>query len=83
MGTSYGNFDRRSARGARIGISEMNHVFHRNSRSEYPVAAGGEGPYLMDSAGKRYLDASGGAAVSCVGHGHPAVIAAKIGRAHV
>jgi adenosylmethionine-8-amino-7-oxononanoate aminotransferase len=54
----------------------MNHVFHRNSRSEYPVAAGGEGPYLIDSAGKRYLDASGGAAVSCIGHGHPAVIEA-------
>ena len=36
----------------------------------------GEGLYLIDSAGKRYLDASGGAAVSCLGHGHPAVIAA-------
>ena len=54
----------------------MNHVFHRNSRSEYPVAVGGEGPYLIDGAGKRYLDASGGAAVSCIGHGHPAVIEA-------
>ena len=54
----------------------MNHVLHRNARSEYPVAVGGEGPYLIDSAGKRYLDASGGAAVSCVGHGHPAVVAA-------
>ena len=54
----------------------MSHVFHRNARSDYPLAVGGEGPYLIDSAGKRYLDASGGAAVSCVGHGHPAVIAA-------
>ena len=26
--------------------------------------------------GKRYIDASGGAAVSCLGHGHPAVLAA-------
>ena len=54
----------------------MSHIFHRNARSDYPVAVGGEGPYLVDSAGRRYLDASGGAAVSCVGHGHPAVVAA-------
>ncbi|MCC7486254.1 MAG: aspartate aminotransferase family protein [Burkholderiales bacterium] len=54
----------------------MSRVFHRNARAGYPVAVGGEGPYLVDSAGRRYLDASGGAAVSCVGHGHPAVIAA-------
>jgi adenosylmethionine-8-amino-7-oxononanoate aminotransferase len=32
--------------------------------------------YLYDKDGKRYLDASGGAAVSCLGHGHPRVIAA-------
>ena len=54
----------------------MNHVFPRNARAEPPVAVSGEGPYLLDSAGRRYLDASGGAAVSCLGHGHPAVIAA-------
>ena len=39
-----------------------------------PVAAGGEGPYVVDSEGRRYLDASGGAAVSCLGHHHPVVI---------
>ncbi len=54
----------------------MNHVFHRNARSEPPIAVGGEGAYLTDREGNRYLDASGGAAVSCLGHGHPAVIAA-------
>jgi len=54
----------------------MSHVFHRNLRSEYPVAVGGAGPHLIDRMGKRYLDASGGAAVSCLGHGHPAAIAA-------
>ncbi len=54
----------------------MKHVFHRNARTEPPIAVGGEGPYLVDQAGKRYLDASGGAAVSCLGHGHAAVIAA-------
>ncbi len=54
----------------------MNHVFHRDARIEPPVAVAGEGPYLIDRAGRRYLDASGGAAVSCLGHGHPAIIAA-------
>ena len=37
---------------------------------------GGAGPYLIDRSGRRYLDASGGAAVSCLGHGHRAVIEA-------
>ena len=40
------------------------------------MVVAGEGPYVIDSAGKRYLDGSGGAAVSCLGHSHPAVIAA-------
>ena len=40
------------------------------------MAVAGDGPYLVDGAGRRYLDASGGAAVSCLGHGHPAVIEA-------
>jgi hypothetical protein len=35
----------------------MEHVFHRSSTAAYPVAARGEGAYLIDSAGKRYLDA--------------------------
>ena len=51
-------------------------VFHRNLRYTPPVAVGGSGVYLTDSAGKQYLDASGGAAVSCLGHGHPDVLAA-------
>jgi adenosylmethionine-8-amino-7-oxononanoate aminotransferase len=36
----------------------------------------GQGVYLTDADGKQYLDASGGAAVSCLGHGHPDVLAA-------
>ncbi|MGF1607917.1 MAG: aspartate aminotransferase family protein [Kiloniellales bacterium] len=51
-------------------------VFHRQPQQRLPVAARGEGPYIIDSTGKRYLDASGGAAVSCLGHSHPAVIRA-------
>ena len=52
------------------------HVIHRSLRTTPPVAVGGEGCWLIDSGGKRYLDASGGAAVSCLGHGHPEVLAA-------
>lgn len=54
----------------------MDHVFHRQPHADYPVAACGEGIYIVDTAGKRYLDASGGAAVSCLGHSHPRVIEA-------
>src|SRR5690606_12116831 len=54
----------------------MSHVFHRDPRQAYPVAVRGEGPYLIDRDGKRYLDASGGAAVSCLGHSDEAVIGA-------
>jgi hypothetical protein len=51
-------------------------VFHRNPRETYPVAVRGDGAYLVDREGKRYLDASGGAAVSCLGHSDAAVVAA-------
>lgn len=51
----------------------MSHVFHRNARAVPPTAARGEGVYIVDAAGKRYLDACGGAAVSCLGHSHPKV----------
>ncbi len=54
----------------------MTHVFHRQLRSSQPTAVGGEGVYLIDAAGKRYLDASGGAAVSALGHGDPGIRAA-------
>ncbi|MDQ0139734.1 aspartate aminotransferase family protein [Cupriavidus necator] len=54
----------------------MTHVFHRNPRQQLPVAVAGQGIELIDSTGRRYLDACGGAAVSCLGHGHPRVIEA-------
>jgi adenosylmethionine-8-amino-7-oxononanoate aminotransferase len=54
----------------------VSHVFHRHTRLNPPVALRGEGMFLIDASGRRYLDASGGAAVSCVGHGHPAVVQA-------
>jgi adenosylmethionine-8-amino-7-oxononanoate aminotransferase len=43
-----------------------------------PVAVAGNGPYIVDRDGRKYLDASGGAAVSCLGHGHPRVMHAII-----
>ena len=51
-------------------------VFHRQLHNDMPIAVSGKGAYLFDAAGKAYLDASGGAAVSCLGHGHPDVLAA-------
>lgn len=54
----------------------MSHVFHRSLTQSYPTAVRGDGPYLIDSQGKRYLDASGGAAVSCLGHSDATVIEA-------
>lgn len=63
-------------------------ILQRNVHNPLPRVVAGEGCYLIDDKGRRYLDASGGAAVSCVGHGHPAVSAAikaqvdKIAYAH-
>ncbi len=52
----------------------MNHVFPRHTKALPPVAVRGEGSYLYDESGKQYLDGSGGAAVSCLGHSDPDVI---------
>ncbi|MEP6607350.1 MAG: aspartate aminotransferase family protein [Burkholderiaceae bacterium] len=52
------------------------HLLHRQLRASYPIAKHAQGCWITDSAGKRYLDGSGGAAVSCLGHAHPDVLAA-------
>ncbi len=54
----------------------MTHVFHRNPQHTLNRAVRAQGISLFDQDGRQYLDASGGAAVSCLGHGHPDVIAA-------
>ena len=54
----------------------MTHILHRSLRHRLPSAVAAEGVTVVDSAGRRYLDACGGAAVSCLGHGHPDVMAA-------
>lgn len=51
-------------------------VLHRSLRSTPPVAVRGQGAWLYDQHGRAYLDGSGGAAVSCLGHNHPDVQAA-------
>ena len=54
----------------------VSHIFPRHTHDELPTASGGEGCFIFDQAGKKYLDASGGAAVSCLGHSHPKIISA-------
>ena len=54
----------------------MSHVFHRHLLHTPPVAVSAAGVSIRDAAGREYLDASGGAAVSSLGHGHADVIAA-------
>src|SRR5829696_6324164 len=50
-------------------------VIHRDLNRTYPVIERGEGIYLYDTEGKRYIDASGGsAAVTAIGHGVPEVV---------
>src|SRR5437773_3721910 len=63
-------------------------VLHRSLRETPPRAVGGEGVWLIGEDGRRILDASGGAAVSCLGHQHPRVLeamsrqASKLAYAH-
>jgi adenosylmethionine-8-amino-7-oxononanoate aminotransferase len=57
-------------------MHDDSHLLHRQLRGHYPLAVAAEGCWITDAAGKKYLDASGGAAVSCLGHSHPDVLAA-------
>src|SRR5262249_15359110 len=54
----------------------MTHVLHRQIGHSYPAASSGRGIAIRDAAGKEYIDASGGAAVACLGHSHADVLAA-------
>jgi len=54
----------------------MTAILHRQIRHSYPVAATASGAIIRDAEGKEYIDACGGAAVSCLGHSHPDVLAA-------
>ena len=61
----------------------MSGVFHRSPKQSLPIAVGGDGIEIIDSTGKRYIDASGGAAVSCLGHSNQRVIDARATSMHV
>lgn len=54
----------------------MSHVLHRTLNTKLPAVVGGDGNFLIDETGRRYLDACGGAAVSCLGHDNATVRAA-------
>ena len=55
-------------------MSERSRVFPRHTKAVLPTALSGEGVHIVDTNGKRYLDACGGAAVSCLGHSDKRVI---------
>ena len=54
----------------------MSHLVHRNLRADPPIAISGQGIWLREASGHEVIDGSGGAAVACLGHGHPHVLAA-------
>lgn len=54
----------------------MTHIIHRSLHAVPLTAVSAQGAYITDASGKHYLDACGGAAVSCLGHAHPDVLAA-------
>src|SRR5262245_23332182 len=54
----------------------MTHILHRQTSHSYPEAASAQGVIIRDMDGKEYIDASAGAAVSCLGHSHPDILAA-------
>ncbi|KAH8694450.1 pyridoxal phosphate-dependent transferase [Ilyonectria robusta] len=62
-------------------MSRQSHIFHRSLSKDYPTAAAGQGVYIISPDGTKILDGSSGAAVSCLGHGNPDVIAAIIEQA--
>lgn len=52
----------------------MTHILHRSIAGTLPHAASGQGVWITDSDGRRYLDGSGGAAVTSLGHGNAEVL---------
>jgi len=54
----------------------MSNVFPRQITNPPIKAVSSDGCYIIDENGKQYFDGSGGAAVSCLGHGDPDVIKA-------
>jgi len=57
-------------------LSTRSAVLRRSFRKEFPIAVRGEGVHVWDSAGNKYLDLSGSAAVNLIGHGVQEISAA-------
>ena len=54
----------------------MSRVLHRSTRQNFDVAVSGDGMMLTLADGRTVIDAAGGAAVACLGHGNARVAAA-------
>jgi adenosylmethionine-8-amino-7-oxononanoate aminotransferase len=70
-----GGISERDGRGKRVKTNQDN-ILYRDWRKTYPVIERGEGVYLLDRQGKKYIDASGGPFVVNIGHGVTEVIEA-------
>ena len=56
---------------------DLSRVVFRDLEREYPVVERGEGIYLYDTKGRKYIDGSGGSSVvTSIGHGNKRVAAA-------
>ena len=63
--------------------TNIDHVFYRNPTKYYPTAERGEGIYIYDTEGKRYIDGSGGAVVVSIGHGVKEIQEAMLAQANL
>src|SRR5579864_2326621 len=57
-------------------IQTRSSVLRRSFRKDFPAAVRGEGVYVSDNAGRKYLDLAGSAAVNFIGHGVPEITVA-------
>jgi adenosylmethionine-8-amino-7-oxononanoate aminotransferase len=64
-----------------ITMNREDRVFYRDRKKVYPLIDRGEGIYLYDWSGKKYIDATGGALVVNIGHSVPEVIDAMVEQA--
>ncbi|KAF6787100.1 putative class III aminotransferase [Colletotrichum musicola] len=63
---------------AEVADASKSAVLHRDLKGQFPRVVGGEGPYYVVDGGRKVFDASGGAAVACLGHGDKRVTEAVI-----
>jgi adenosylmethionine-8-amino-7-oxononanoate aminotransferase len=66
---------------SRTSFATRGGYFPRNPRGDYLIVDRGEGIYLYDASGRQFVDGSSGAAVACLGHAHPRMVAALAAQA--